>query len=1041
VTTITPTPEQQDVISAPLGPIRVAAGAGTGKTTTIALRVVALVADLGLEPERILGITFTNKAAAELSDRIRVLLGPHVEPGREVEVHTYHGFAAQLLREFGALVGVERNSKVITPTFSRQLLRSVLHRVPLASINISDRSNIEYLRRLGSQLGDHLLLPQEVAIPDEPGDDPWLFRADLLEGLRHYQAEKSRLGVTDYADLIVLAFRLVTQHPEVAAELRQRYQAVMLDEYQDTNPAQRELLRGLFGAGFPVMAVGDIDQTIYEWRGASPHNFEQFPSHFHHPDGTEASTVNLTANRRSLPNIVEVANAIRAKTGSGQPPLAPLADRIGGEVVVAWHDNAVVEAEWIARNLAGLAPTHRWKDMAVLFRKNKDMILVHDALRAADIPVEVANLGGLLGVPEVADLHAWLRILQVPEDAPSLYRIVVGSRFRLGLGDLAHLARWVTRQERSDRELAIDAIPPDRTEHDQAPARTMLEAIDHLDEIPDIRVGARHGLERFASEYRRLLEAAQGVSLVELCRRILDVTGAWTDLAALSDTEQLTARLNLYRFLDLAEDWSPLEGRPSLAAFIEYLALMSEDQNEELDTARLSGEDAVTLLTVHRAKGLEWDIVFIPACYDKNFPTQSQGFDNPYGPTKTAGKFLPYEFRLDRQWLPPLHPGIDKKVADDLLREVHLRQEWRIAYVAATRAKQRLFVSGAWWYGHPEPKARPSKPSELWNVVAAQPCTRVESEPGDEPLQPLLLRFEPDAPAPDPLFPTGWDAALRAELAAPGWAMHQAEARGLGDGFAAHTQALQQMLFELPASIATGPDPRVSTSVTGLVTYAHCPRRFFWAEVERLPRRPNPAARAGTRIHRQIELHQRGQIPIDDIAPDLYDVDGDEVGDVHPPGVGGPFQTFEASRFARSKARMIEAPFEMVVSGVQLRGRIDAVFEPEPRHWEIVDFKSGRPRTEPSNRVQLEAYAVAADSGALGPAPDRLSVTFAFLGGGLEEHTETVDQQWMSLARQRLAVLTEGIAARSFEPQPGEGCAGCDFLRFCSAGKTYVSQL
>src|SRR6185503_10358730 len=120
--------------------------------------------------------------------------------------------------------------------------------------------------------------------------------------------------------------------------------------------------------------------------------------------------------------------------------------------------------------------------------------------------------------------------------------------------------------------------------------------IDHLDEIPGMRAGARSGLERFAAEYRQLLEAAQGVSLVELSRRILDLTGAWTDLAALSETEQLTARLNLYRFLDLAEDWSPLEGRPSLAAFIEYLGLMSEDQNEELDTARLSGENAVTLL-------------------------------------------------------------------------------------------------------------------------------------------------------------------------------------------------------------------------------------------------------------------------------------------------------------------------------------------------------------------------------------------------------------------------------------------------------------
>jgi CRISPR/Cas system-associated exonuclease Cas4 (RecB family) len=305
----------------------------------------------------------------------------------------------------------------------------------------------------------------------------------------------------------------------------------------------------------------------------------------------------------------------------------------------------------------------------------------------------------------------------------------------------------------------------------------------------------------------------------------------------------------------------------------------------------------------------------------------------------------------------------------------------------------------------------------------------------------LLLRFEPDAPAPDPLFPAGWDAALREELATPGWALHQAEARGLGEGFAAHTAAVQQMLFDLPAISPATTDPLVATSVTGLVTYAHCPQRFFWSEVERLPRRPNPAARAGTRVHRQIELHQRGHIPLDDFGPDLYDGDGYSVSGEDPAvsGVAGPFQMFTGSRFAQARARMIETPFEMVLSGVRLRGRIDAVFEPEPRHWEIVDFKSGRPRSEPSGHVQLEAYAVAAETGALGPPPDRMTVTFAFLGGGLKEHSETVDDHWLASARDRLADLAQGITAGRYEPKPGAGCHGCDFLRFCPTGRAHVA--
>jgi DNA helicase-2/ATP-dependent DNA helicase PcrA len=249
------------------------------------------------------------------------------------------------------------------------------------------------------------------------------------------------------------------------------------------------------------------------------------------------------------------------------------------------------------------------------------------------------------------------------------------------------------------------------------------------------------------------------------------------------------------------------------------------------------------------------------------------------------------------------------------------------------------------------------------------------------------------------------------------------------------------MLFDLPAISPAANDSLISTSVTGLVTYAHCPQRFFWSEVERLPRRPNPAARAGTRVHRQIELHQRGQIPLDDFGPELYDGDGYYLAGEDSPAsaVAGPFQMFAGSRFAQARARMIETPFEMVLSGVRLRGRIDAVFEPEPGHWEIVDFKSGRPRTEPSGHVQLEAYAVAAETGALGPPPERMTVTFAFLGGGLNERSETVDAPWLSSARDRLAGLAKGITAGSYEPRPGDGCSGCDFLRFCPTGKAHVA--
>ncbi len=1027
---IIPTPEQDAIIRAPLQPLRVAAGAGTGKTTTIAARVAYLVTELGVEPERILGITFTNKAAGELSDRIRQMLADpdlHLATAedRRVEVHTYHGFAAQLLREFGALVGVERRSPVITPTFSRQLLSSVVRSIDLPQLDATYAGTVEDLRRLGSALGDHLLTPEQVVVPPHEPSDPWAVRADLLRGLREYQREKERLRVTDYADLVVGAHRLLTEFPEVAAEIRGRYLAVLLDEYQDTNPGQRQFLRALFGPGFPVTAVGDVDQTIYEWRGASPHNFEQFPTHFPLHDGSPAPTLHLTANRRSHPSIIAVANRVRTETGSGEPDLVPLPDRIGGEVVASWHDSSVAEAEWIARRLLELHPRHRWKDMAVLFRKNKDMVLVHDALRAAGIPVEVANLGGLLSIPEVADLRAWLRIIHDPTDEPALFRVLMGSHFRLGIADLFQLSQWVRRRD----QLAMEDL-----DHDLAPRHLLLEGIDHLEEISALLPPARQALERFRAQYRQLLTAAQGVSLVELCRRVLDHVGAWQDLAALPDHEQLTARLNLFRFLDLTEDWSPLEGRPSLEAFLDYLEIMETEASEELDAARLSGEDAVILLTVHRAKGLEWEVVFLPACYLHNFPSRSGGFENPY----LSGKYLPFELRIDL--IPPITADMTKKEADEVLRQEHARQEWRVAYVAVTRAKQRLFVSGAYWYGHPEPSTKPHGPSPLFELVAGHEVVRVESSPGEAPPRPSLLRLESAATDPDPLFAKGWSAALRAELAEPGWAAARAAERGETEAYADHHRELVQMLLDLPPERPVELETVTVTSVTGLVTYAACPRQYLWAEVDRLPRRPNPAARRGTQVHRLIELHHRGQMAFDDLDSDLYDLtSGDESTSPSPRA----FATFASSRFAAERPWLVEAPFELSLSALRVRGRVDAVYRNQGE-WEIVDFKSGRrPSPEPAldlaHRSQLEAYALAASHALLAPtAPETLRVTFAYLGGGLEEVSEEADANWLVQAQSHLEELAEGVVAGDFSPLPSARCQSCDFLHLCPAGQAFL---
>jgi len=970
-----PTPEQQRIIDHPLAPLRVAAGAGTGKTTTIAMRLASLVLRDQIEPESALGITFTNKAAAELADRLRTYLPEFAKQGREVEVTTYHGFAHKLLSEFGPMIGLTRDVAVIGPGFQRQLLREALASTPTSVLDLTAPARrVDELATLSSRLGDHLRSPTELAaMPAE--DDVAVERHEMAQVLEGYGALKTRLGVVDYSDLIRIAHQIVSDHT-VAARIRARYRLVLLDEYQDTNPAQRELLLCLFGNGFPVTAVGDPDQTIYEWRGASLENFASFPQHFRTETGP-APTLELGRNRRSDRTIIDAANLVKRKiAASGSiERLDPGVGASDGSVQLGWFQSATEEARWIADQVRHLHDDEGvpWNEIALLFRKNSSIPLVREALESLDVPVEVAALGGLLQVPEVTDVHAWMRLLARPDDTAALARILMGSSYRLGLGDLAKL--------QSDR--------------------SMLEAIDSTPTDVDAELTKR--LSEFRDRYRTLLSLAQGVTLVELARRILDATGAWAEAETMEGARRLSTRLNLYRFLDLAEEWSPLEGRPSLDAFLDYLELLQEDRaSEELDTATLSGEDAVSLLTVHRSKGLEWTVVFLPAVCKGTFPSAPYGgLDDP----DRYARSLPSELRLDDE--------------QGDLRARHDGQEWRTAYVAVTRAKRRLVLTGAYWYTLGQAK-RPSPLFELLASLEGAEVVAASDGPGNPPVS---LRSAPTGSTPDPLFGTWEEAFPRAE-ADPAWLRDLAhDVRHFED----ERHQLQLVLDGLPSEPDADPeDLPLRVSVSNLVTYATCPRRYFWTSVDPLPRRSSSAARRGVEVHRRIELHNRGVLPL----TEEYDI-ADGEASAGP----DPFAVYESSRFAEDRPLRVETPFDLALAGATVTGRIDAIYGREGGPWEIVDFKSGRPSENPAVEVQLEAYALAARD--VNPDVD-LSVSFAYLGGGLETRTKQADDPWLDAARTHLVELIGAIREGRYEPSPSPTCRWCDFLPFCEQGRAYL---
>lgn len=1030
--TFLPTTEQQRIITYPQRHVRIAAGAGTGKTTTIIERLVAFV-ESGVPPTRALGITFTVKASDELRNRLRDRLGP-TKDGEEVEVATYHGFATSILSEFGTLVGFDPASLLLDDGHRSELAQRVLRSTPTELDLTALDARVRDLLELNDALGRHLTSPEElVARAPLGGDDAimetWAKRMDLAAVAAAYRSEKERLGLIEFADLIAKAVDLVTTFPDIAAELAGRYDVVLLDEYQDTDPAQRLLLTSIFGPSAAVTAVGDSDQTIYEWRGASLDNFDAFPQHFPRDDGEPTETLPLSLNRRSDRIIINLANTIKEllPTIEGAEALVPRPEAAEGSLVVAWFPSEREEAAWIAQDIRDRhADGLRYSDMAILVRKRAWIPMLVEALRELDVPISVSDPGTLLQIPEVADVLAWLRLVADPGAEPALLRILMGGQYRLGMADLNALKVHAQR---------IDA--------DSIMASVMDAS--HVEGLSETTVSA---LNRFAAIHDTLMRYAQANTVANTISEITTTIGFWDEAAALGPSDATTARLNIARFLSVANGWRPLEGRPTVSRFLRYIdALNASKRDDALTPPTTSTIDAVELTTIHAAKGLEWGTVYLPGLQHDSFPMSARRSDDP----DAHAMLLPYELRLDADNLGDL-VTTSQDARKEKLKQRTAESEHRLAYVAVTRAKHTLTMTGHVWQDHLK---RPKKPSPYLLLARDTPNAVVRTwseDPGDPP--PVAV-FSGREPVNDPLFRQGVDSAFRRLIDDP--RMVSNEYPELADAVAHRIQQLRLEIADLSEPTAEPGPQAFSASVTNLVTLAQCPLKFKWVHHDKLPRRPSQAAVRGTEFHRRVELHNLGVISLEDAESASYDaveVDPGELDttsvDAAPPGTGAgedrtvvdPWRVFAASRFADIRARWCEVPFEFAVGSGSVRGKIDAIYEPEPGVWEIVDYKSGRPSTDPSRMIQLKAYAVAAAAGVVASeTPESMSVSFAYFGGGeLVEVSEDVNDQWIEDATTELTELVRLGAEGPWNATPSPDCRFCDFLVHCDAGKEYVGN-
>ncbi len=763
------TDEQLAAITAPLAPTVIVAGAGSGKTTVMAARVVWLVATGMVGPGEVLGLTFTNKAAAELRDRVGTALAAAglvgddardlgaidpagardvgvpgideadaeaVEFGEPV-ISTYHAFADRLIKEHGLRLGVEPSARLIADAGRYTLAARVVRAAtgPFDALRGSISTITKDLIDLDAELSEHVVAPRRLAEFDrdfagaaELYRDPITGksvravgrrsnrrgliyrryleaaakareRGELLSLVEDYRRLKTSRDLVDFGDQMALGTRLAEEAPEVGRIERTKYRVVLLDEYQDTSVAQRRMLAALFsgpdperGGGHPVTAVGDPCQSIYGWRGASAANIDQFPEHFRRRDGSPARVYPLTENRRSGGRLLTFANEQSVQLREHHDSvrrLEPAAAKVNlGYAVAGLLRTYAEEVRWLVDRIQELGDTVPWSQVAVLVRKGDHIPELYAELHGRGIPVEVVGLSGLLDLPEVADLVAMLDVLDDPIANASLVRLLSGPRWRIGPRDLALLGRRARDLVRPVRDHTVSPLDRSAAESDPTDVVSLSDALaDPGDNLP-FSLEARRRFARFAAEIRRLRRSLSE-PVLDVLHRILQETGLDVEIAASPAAFRQRCAETVGAFLHVAGGFTDLDGEQSVTAFRAFLRSAADhERGLDIDLPPTAAQ-TVKILTMHKAKGLEWEVVVVPHQYPE--PAKIEKW------TARRSK-LPHELRGDP--MPLLDPERDNAAFDDFDAEMkqHAQLEsLRLNYVTLTRAKSRLIVSSHWW--------------------------------------------------------------------------------------------------------------------------------------------------------------------------------------------------------------------------------------------------------------------------------------------------------------------------------------------------------
>lgn len=970
---------QLAAVTSPLEPSVVMAGAGSGKTSVMAARIVWLVANGLVEPDQVLGLTFTNKAAGEFRARVRQTLSQlDIAPtlADAAMITTYHAFAQQLLRDDGIRIGLEPEVQLLSDVRREQLALRIVRnpQIDIRHLKAYSKGIVTQLLKLDDVLADEAVEPELLrafdtdlierftGAPSQQNTgkdmiDTARRRRELTALVEQFRATKIAVQAIDYADMVRLALRLVSERADVVQRLRGQHGVVLLDEYQDTSVAQRMLMTTAFGDGHPVMAVGDALQAIYEWRGASAQNITLFPEHFprrlSNGELVASKIYGLPTTQRFGERIAAVANDFTIDLRAGLDGVEPLDAepdcKYGvGSGIVAVHPDSATEFAWLAQQLNAEREHTPWEKMAVLLREMKHAGAIYEALTSAGIPAQIVGKQGLLQIPDIAELVAYLRVIHEPAANPSWVRILTGMRYRLGIRDLTHLGQRARAIAANANDRRADTWQEQLANASQGTDWVDLIALE--DAIVDpgsapLSDAARERIVALRDEVRRLRRYA-GLPLADLLRVIIRETGLDIELAASDRSVDRGRRAAVEQFIELASNFESLEQSQSLSAFLQWLSDADQlDKSVQIQPALR--RDAVNIMTIHAAKGLQRDVIALPAMYEGSFPSLQS--DGTWPKSATSIPFSLLHVGVDPALLS--FPADDAPRAkdfeafQDLCRPKNIAEETRLAYVAVTRAHRHVIASAARSY----PGKTTAEPSRFLRTIrdaceAGLGIVDGWAEPGD--IEAAITKTAPFPQRLEPAYAERLRAAI-AEFEHPNSqvpTLTEAE-RTVVDGWDAAIEHHREERTLQRGAMHEVPLP-VSLTTTQVQSLAADPDDFLLNIVRPMPKEPTFAAKRGSAFHTWVEGYfETTQLVLDDEQFDPDEADLEELK-----------EKFLASEWSKRKPYEQELPFTIGIGPHSIRGRIDAVYR-EGDGYIVVDWKTNKQQN--ANTLQLAIYRAA----------------------------------------------------------------------------------